>query len=67
MSLKVEICGLLSEVGCLVGSLLCTVLGLVNGLVFEIIGCLLPQITGCLSVIAVLKINIIGVVLGIKL
>jgi len=67
VSVKAQIIPLLTEVGCLVGSLLCAVLGLVNGLVFEIILCLLPQITGCLSIIKILDIKIIIAVLGLKL
>jgi hypothetical protein len=66
-SVKVQILPLLSEVGCLVGSLLCAVLGLVNSLVSEIIVCLLPRMTGCLSVIKLLDVKIIIAVLGLKL
>jgi len=65
VSVKVQLCPLLAEIGCLVGSLLCAVLGLVSGLVVEIIACLLPQITGCLSIIKLLDIKIIISVLGL--
>ncbi|KAF9653538.1 hypothetical protein BDM02DRAFT_3125522 [Thelephora ganbajun] len=63
VSVKAQIIPILVEVGCLVGSLLCAVLGLANGLIFDIIKCLLPQIVGCLEVIKMLDIRIIIAVL----
>ena len=65
ISIKVQVIALLAEVGCLVGSLLCAVLELVTGLVVEIIACLLPQIAGCLDIIAILDIKVIIKVLGL--
>jgi len=67
VSVKAELCPLLSDVGCLLGSLLCDVLGLVSSLVSQIILCLLPQITGCYSILKLLDIKIIISVLGLIL
>ena len=58
-SVQVQLIVLLADVGCLVGSLLCDVLGLVEGLASEIIKCILPQIIGCSGVIKLLNIQIL--------
>jgi len=65
VSVKVQILPLLTEVGCLVGSLLCAVLGLVDGLVVEIITCLLPQIIGCVEIMKILNVSAIISLLGL--
>ena len=64
---EAQIVPILAEVGCPVGSLLCAVFGLVSGLVFEIIACLLPQITGCTDAFKTLDITIIINFLGPRL
>jgi len=67
ISIRVQVIACLAEIGCLVGELLCAVLDLVVGLVVEIIACLLPQIAGCINVIAILDIKVIIKVLGLVL
>jgi hypothetical protein len=67
VSVKAQIIPILAEVGCLIDYLFCTVLGLISSLIFAIIACLLPQITGCIDVFKILDITIIVDFLGLRL